>query len=118
MKSDQWKADRNALRALARKGDLFGLQATVLYCLISQMRGKLHMPTYAKHHGGWQYGKGTYGPDWYELRNLSDQKKFLQSRKAAFAPEANQELHDIVERVLSDDYASQQNTVEEAALSA
>lgn len=51
MKSDQWKKDREHLRSLAREKPL-GNEGTLIYCLISHMREKLHMRWYEKYHGG------------------------------------------------------------------
>ncbi len=54
MKSEQWLKDREALRTLAREGNLRGNEATLVYTLISHMRGKIHMRYYGKYRAGWR----------------------------------------------------------------
>jgi hypothetical protein len=48
-----WKEDRERLRKEIRETKPTGLRATLLYALVSHMRGKLHMRWYQKYHGGW-----------------------------------------------------------------
>jgi hypothetical protein len=103
MKSDQWKADRELLRACARdentrKGE--GIDATVLYCLISHMRGKLHMKSYRKYHGGWRYGNGEYGPSWYELNSLDDQLEFLKKNESVAMWAGNPRFREAAQRII------------------
>ncbi len=52
MKSYQWKKDRNRLRDIIRETKPKFQGATLLYCLVSHMRDKLHMNWYKKYHGG------------------------------------------------------------------
>jgi len=52
MKSEQWVADREFLRGRIQMQKPSGGFATFLYCLVSHMRGKLHMRWYQKYHGG------------------------------------------------------------------
>jgi len=59
MKSKQWIKDRNALRNIIRDTKVSGKYATLLYCLVSHMRGKLHMNYYEKYHGGFPVTDGT-----------------------------------------------------------
>lgn len=47
-----WKQDRDWLRAQIKTG-VKGIEATMLYVLLSHMRGKIHMHWYQKWHGGW-----------------------------------------------------------------
>ncbi len=104
MKSDQWKEDRELLRKIARENKMEPLEATVIYSLISHMRGKLHMHSYAKYHSGWRNKKRnsqlTYSllSDGYEkaygteakyyyarcvLETLEDQEEFIRQHVAA-----------------------------------
>lgn len=103
MRSKQWREDRELLRACARDENTrkgAGIYATVLYCLISHMRGKLHMRSYQKHHGGWKYGNGMYGPSWYALNNLDDQLKFLKKRESIIQRYGNNEVRETAQRVI------------------
>lgn len=123
-----YKTDRKALRD-ELKGKT-GPYATLLYCLLSHMRGKLHMQWYNKYHGGWTR-EGTrldswpgemgcaYGDyaglftRWAVLHDLDDQAKWIRAfldDKIYFAkysvfpqiskPEVYDNIKEIAERVL------------------
>lgn len=128
-KSDQWKKDRETLRRSMGKTFKFATEATLRYCLVSHMRGKLHMKWYAKYHGGWRswrekvptieetpppeiykaYAGSSIGVSADELaasayaraaiRNLDDQAQFIS--KYMNASWVDEELKALVERVLA-----------------
>lgn len=113
-----WKKDRNALRKILREAGLEGGEATFACCLVSHMRGKLHMRYYKKRHGGWrswgaepskrgpapvEFHKayGTEAQRYYELsvlENLDDQAEFI--RRAMEHVVSDKKLLKIARRVL------------------
>lgn len=101
-KSDQWRADRELLRTCARvelKAKEGGIEATVIYCLISHMRGKMHMKTYRRHHGGWRYNSG--GASGYKLENLADQEAFLKKQDRVIGWFGNPKIHEAAQRIIN-----------------
>ena len=114
-----WKTDRDRLRAEIRKASKEGgFKATMLYVLISHMRGKIHMKWYNKYHGGWRAWdrgapkkgepsigiKAAYGDlaqqyyEWSAIETLEDQKEFI--RKHLNFYEKNEELFELANRVI------------------
>ena len=122
MKSDQWKKDRNRLRALTKEVVGKGTVATMVYALISHMRGKLHMRSYAKYHGGWRANtekfKGEIPPEMRKaygeesvaryycarviIENLNDQAAWIKkySESASVQARMGEELVELAGRVL------------------
>jgi len=114
-----WKEDRNRLRDIIRTTKPEGDEATLLYCLVAQMRGKKHMDFYDKYHGGWRpfskktkydytYSKefyGAYGPGaafYYGqciLVDLEDQAEWISIHLDKVASD---EVKEIADRVLGD----------------
>ncbi|RLC85310.1 MAG: hypothetical protein DRJ03_12015 [Chloroflexi bacterium] len=117
-KSDQWVEDRELLRMAARENDESGLDATVLYCLISHMRGKRHMHTYAKHHGGWRLTSREYGPHWYAVDSLDDQAEFLRKYEDIAMDAGNPRFREAVQRIIYDGYNIKETPLQETSLSA
>jgi hypothetical protein len=121
-----WKTDHEWLRAeIRRKDRAHGIYATILYTLISHMRGKIHMKWYNKYHGGWRAWdrnapkkgeppkeiKAAYGDlaqqyyEWTAIETLEDQKEFIRKHIEQFDNDKNNDLLAIAERVI-DGYPS------------
>jgi hypothetical protein len=108
-----WKQDRDWLRSEIKKG-VRGIKATMLYALLSHMRGKLHMRSYAQWGGGWNrkadpsgiqapaYLEKAYGTEyqkWFDrcvILDLNQQAAWI--RKYTRQPGVT--LQEIAERVL------------------
>lgn len=84
-----WKEDMEWLRSEAKAG-LTESAATVVYVLISHMRGKIHMRWYKKRHGGWRSGwegrvtaynevDGYHCPG-ARIANLADQESWIREQ--------------------------------------
>lgn len=125
MKSNDWKRDRKALRIMANDVVGRGTTATMVYVLISHMREKLHMRTFAKYYGGWRSlsvantlalvkkippeFKTAYGTSanlYYRcavIRDLNDQAEWIRkySQNKFMAARLGKELVEIAERVLA-----------------
>jgi hypothetical protein len=70
-----WKKDRERLKAEIRKASKDGgFKATMLYVLISHMRGKIHMKWYKKYEGGWDGSKERW-PDTRKIENIPEEIK-------------------------------------------
>jgi len=118
-----WKTDRDRLRKEIRKASKDGgMKATMLYVLISHMRGKIHMKWYGKYNGGWgslkerwpddrkienipETIKKAYGDsaDFYYkmtvIENLKDQEVWIRKNLSFY--EENDEMFDLANRVIS-----------------
>ncbi len=112
-----WKTDRETLRSATHE-KLSGLEATVIYALISHMHGRLHMRYYNKYHGGWRWEKTTKrGPApaefskaysteaqyYFEksvIENLADQEEWIKLNLGRVFSE-DDELMEVAQRVLS-----------------
>lgn len=105
-----WKEDSDRLRQRIKEGG----GTTLVYVLLSHMRGKLHMRWYNKYGGGWRSGRFENSDDpippeiakaytgmerfFYErcaIRNLEDQAAWIRQY-------VTREWEEIAERVLSD----------------
>jgi hypothetical protein len=114
-----WKTDRDRLRAEIRKASKAGgMKATMLYVLISHMRGKIHMKWYNKYHGGWRPWskdapkkgeapadiKAAYGDlaqkyyEWSAIETLEDQKEFIRKHLSFYSE--NDKLFELANRVI------------------
>lgn len=111
-----WKQDREYLRALKPKS---GFVATIIYCLLSHMRGRLHMRYYLKYHGGWRHQSiaipkrgqapkefteayGSFAQYYYQrsvLENLDDQAEWIE--RLAGKVFVEEEFMAVAERVLA-----------------
>jgi len=122
-----WQEDREKLREALRLGmqnkTLRGLEATFLCVLVSHMRGKIHMGSYAAKKGGWRpwqirTARETKAPevyvkrygDWAQkyfedsvIETLADQEAWIRKfiYEVDFEVGALQLLAKLVERVLT-----------------
>lgn len=120
-KSKQWIKDRNRLREEIREGNHAGVVQTMLCCLVSRMRGKMHMRSYKLYEGGWKAGASPlpsidvtermrqhYGTEAErymaagEVVDLDDQKKWIEKFRHVLGVDSG--LQPIVDRVLADEY--------------
>lgn len=92
-----WKDDRNALRKIAREHST--TEPTFVYVLISEMRGKLHMSTYKKYHGGWY---DLAGNNHIAIETMADQAEWI--RRFLRYPHIQKEFGEIAERILKNEY--------------
>lgn len=111
-----WREDRETLRSMAKEPGLAGEKATLLFTLISHMRGKLHMRSYKLYSTGWRGWKHPARPgavlseklkrsyhnpqEFYEravIETLEDQAEWIRAYASAG--------DELVQRVLANDYA-------------
>lgn len=104
-----WQEDSDRLRQRIKEGG----GTTLVYALLSHMRGKLHMRWYNKYSGGWRSGKVELGdveipPEIYAaygesakyyygrcvIQNLDDQAVWIRQYM-------REEWEDLAERVLN-----------------
>lgn len=120
-----WKEDREELRRLITEKNphckIEGEYATLLFVLVSHMRGKLHMRSYKLYTGGWRGWTAPKRPNaviseklrrsyhdaqaFYEravIETLEDQAEWLRQE---YEDMGNKALRELTERVLANDYA-------------